>query len=208
MTLSAKELFNGYINGIFPMADPDGTIYWYAPQMRAVIPIYQFKPSKSLRPVINQKRFEVKVNANFEATMRNCAKPRSDTDETWISDEIIAAYTDLHQRGLAHSVETYQNGKLVGGLYGVSIGGAFFGESMFHAVSNASKVAFFYLIENLKHQKFQLLDSQFMNDNVERYGAYEIPKDAYEAELAKAIRLKVGFTPGFGAFDIEELLGS
>ncbi len=119
--------------------------------------------------------------------------PRSDDSGTWISEEIIAAYSDLHRLGLAHSVEAYYEGELAGGLYGVAIGAAFFGESMFYLLPNASKVAFHYLIEQLRRQNFELLDSQFMNDNVRRYGAIEIPKSAYLQRLAQAIRREVSF---------------
>lgn len=203
---SVNELLNAYVNGVFPMADPDGTIYWYTPQLRAIIPIEEFKPSKSLRPFINQNRFEIKVNADFEGTMKACAQPRLDASDTWISEELISSYTSLHKRGFAHSVEAYQNKKLVGGLYGVAIGGAFFGESMFHTVSNASKVAFYYLIEILKKRNYQLLDSQFINDNVARYGAIEIPKTAYEAILVQAVRKRIVFTNELRPYAIEDLL--
>lgn len=204
--LSAKELLIGYVNGIFPMADPDGTIYWYAPNPRAIIPIETYKSSKSLRPFINQDRFDVIINKDFEGTMRSCALPRYGGDQIWISNEIIAAYTSLHKKGFAHSVEAYQEGKLVGGLYGVSIGGAFFGESMFYSVSNASKVAFHYLIKILRARKFALLDSQFINDNVSRFGAVEIPKQEYEERLKLAITLKRRFTPENKPFNAKDLL--
>ncbi len=128
--------------------------------------------------------------------MRHCAATRSDDSGTWISEEIIAAYTDLHRLGLAHSVEAYGEGELAGGLYGVAIGAAFFGESMFYLRPNASKVAFHYLIEQLRRQNFALLDSQFMNDNVRRYGAIEIPKEEYLQRLAQAVRREVSFWPG------------
>jgi leucyl/phenylalanyl-tRNA--protein transferase len=203
---SVNELLNAYVNGVFPMADPDGTIYWYAPNLRAIIPIYDFKPSKSLRPFINQSRFEIKVNADFEGTMRECSKPRLDANDTWISEELIASYTALYQKGFAHSVEAYQDGILVGGLYGVAIGAAFFGESMFHTVSNASKVAFYYLIEILKKRNYQLLDSQFINDNVARYGAIEIPKVIYEQKLMEAVKNRLVFTNELRPYGIEELL--
>jgi leucyl/phenylalanyl-tRNA--protein transferase len=192
--LTADELIYGYINGIFPMADADGTLYWYAPDPRAIIPIDTYKPAKSLRPTLNQERFEVRFDTNFEQVMRYCSFPRSADDSTWISDEIIQAYTELHRMGLAHSVETYQNDELVGGLYGVSLGGAFFGESMFHRVSDASKVAFHYLIITLRQQRYELLDTQFINDNVRRYGAIEIPKADYHKRLKAAMRKKARFT--------------
>lgn len=191
--LSADDLIYGYINGIFPMADADGTLYWYAPDPRAVIPLTTYKPAKSLRPVLNRNQFEIRINTAFTDVMHGCSIPRSDDDSVWISDEIINAYTELHQMGLAHSVETYIDGRLVGGLYGVSLGAAFFGESMFHLVSNASKVAFHHLILILRQQQFTLLDTQFINDNVRRYGAIEIPKADYLKQLKAALRHKARF---------------
>lgn len=192
--LTADDLIYGYINGIFPMADADGTLYWYAPDPRAVIPIDTYKPAKSLRPILNKKEFEIRINTNFEQVMRCCSVPRSADDSAWISDEIIGAYTELHRLGLAHSVETYRDNRLVGGLYGVALGSAFFGESMFHHVSNASKVAFHQLILILRQQRFALLDTQFINDNVRRYGAIEIPKADYLKQLKAAVRRKARFT--------------
>ena len=192
--LTADDLIYGYMNGIFPMADADNTLYWYSPDPRAIIPLDTYRPSHSLRPILNKKEFDVRINNNFEQVMRYCALPRSEDDSTWISDEIIHAYTTLHQMGLAHSVETYRDGRLVGGLYGVALGGAFFGESMFHLVSNASKVAFHYLILMLRQQQFVLLDTQFINDNVRRFGAIEIPKSDYIRQLRNALRKKARFT--------------
>jgi len=192
--LTADDLIYGYINGIFPMADTDGTLYWYAPDPRAVIPINTYKPAKSLRPVLNRNQFEIRINTAFTDVMRACSSPRSEDDSVWISDEIIDAYSELHQMGLAHSVETYIDDCLVGGLYGVSLGAAFFGESMFHHTSNASKVAFHYLIEILRQQEYVLLDTQFINDNVRRYGAIEIPKADYLKQLKAALRKKARFT--------------
>lgn len=192
--LSADDLIYGYMNGIFPMADSDGSLYWYSPDPRAIIPIETYKPSKSLRPILNKSYFEIRINHDFEGVMRGCASPREGDEATWISEEIIGAYTELHHLGFAHSVETYIENQLVGGLYGVSIGAVFFGESMFHTVSNASKVAFHYLIEILKQQGFELLDTQFINDNVRRYGAIEIPKSEYIRLLKRAISGKARFT--------------
>ena len=192
--LTADDLIYGYINGIFPMADADGTLYWYSPDPRAIIPLDTYKPARSLRPVLNKRLFDIRINANFEQVMRHCAMPRSDDDSTWISDEIIEAYSNLHRMGLAHSVEAYLDNQLVGGLYGVSIGSAFFGESMFHRVPNASKVAFHHLMLILRQQHFQLLDTQFINDNVRRYGAVEISKREYIDLLKKALRRRARFT--------------
>ena len=192
--LTADDLIYGYINGIFPMADADGTLYWYAPDPRAIIPIDTYKPAKSLRPILNKNQFEIRINTNFEQVMRYCSVPRSADDSVWISEEIIGAYSELHRSGLAHSIETYEDNRLVGGLYGVSLGAAFFGESMFHHVSNASKVAFHQLILMLREQRFTLLDTQFINDNVRRYGAIEIPKADYLRQLKAAVRKKARFT--------------
>jgi leucyl/phenylalanyl-tRNA--protein transferase len=186
--LNAETLVYAYASGAFPMAEETGEIFWYSPDPRAIIPIQSYKPAKSLKPIINQNRFEIRVNTSFEQVMRNCALPRPTEPETWISEEIVHAYTELHQMGLAHSVEAWQEDKLVGGLYGVSLGAAFFGESMFSFVSNSSKVAFHYLIQILREQKYELLDSQFMNDNVQRYGAINIPRTAYIKRLAKALK--------------------
>ncbi len=185
--LTADDLIYGYMNGIFPMSDVDGSLHWYSPDPRAIIPIESYKPPKSLRPTLNKQLFEIRVNTDFEGVMRGCAEARTDDDSTWISDEIIEAYTDLHHLRLAHSVESYQNNRLVGGLYGVAIGSAFFGESMFYRVSDASKVAFHSLIEILKEQGFKLLDTQFINDNVRRFGAIEIPKNNYLRLLKIAV---------------------
>ncbi|MHA4736577.1 leucyl/phenylalanyl-tRNA--protein transferase [Dyadobacter sp. MSC1_007] len=192
--ISTDDLLNGYINGIFPMAEADGTIYWYSPNPRAIIPIDTYKPSKSLRPVINKKYFDIRINTDFEGVMRGCSLPRTSEPGTWISEEIIESYTALHRLGYAHSVEAWREDRLVGGLYGVSINGVFFGESMFTIESNASKVAFHYLMEILRHSRFVLLDTQFMNDNVLRYGAIEIPRDEYLDLLEKALKTKRRFT--------------
>jgi leucyl/phenylalanyl-tRNA---protein transferase len=191
--LTPEDLIYGYINGIFPMADSDGTLYWYSPDPRAIIPIDTYKPHKSLRPVINKQYFEIRFNTDFEGVMRGCAVARSDSDDTWISEEIIEAYSGLNKMGYAHSVEAFLNNNLVGGLYGVSIGSAFFGESMFYTEPNASKVAFHYLIQTLKTRGFELLDTQFINDNVRRFGAIEIPKFQYLHLLKSAIDKKNSF---------------
>ena len=192
--LTAEQLLYGYANGIFPMAEgKKGHIYWYAPDPRAIIPIESYRPQRSLRPIINKRVFEIRFNTCFEKVITHCAAPRKTDTNTWISEEIIRAYTDLHHKGFAHSVEAFQEGELAGGLYGISLGAAFFGESMFYLRPNASKVAFYYLIEQLKKQQFELLDTQFINDNVERYGAIEIPQEEYLSILEKAITKQVSF---------------
>ena len=192
--LSAEDLLYGYSNGIFPMAESTSDeIYWYSPDPRAIIPIDSYKPSKSLRPLINQKVFELKLNQNFEKVIRHCAFPRFEGDETWISEDIIDSYINLHKLGFAHSVEVYKENVLTGGLYGVSLGSVFFGESMFNIVPNASKVALHYLMEHRRTKKFKLLDTQFINDNVKRYGAIEISKMEFMNKLRDALRTKNSF---------------
>ncbi len=186
-SLTAEALIYAYTSGVFPMAERDGSIYWYRPDPRAIIPIDTYKPAKSLKPILNRGQIEIRIDTQFEAVMRACTAPLAYEEETWISEEIILAYVELFNMGFAHSVEAYEDGKLVGGLYGVHIGSAFFGESMFMLVSNASKVAFHYLIEILRANEFNLLDTQFMNDNVQRYGAIEIKRAEYERRLSRAL---------------------
>lgn len=193
LVITAEMLVQAYSAALFPMAEADGEIFWYCPDPRAIIPIETYQPAKSLKPIINQKRFEIRIDTRFEQVMRHCALPRSTEDETWISEELITAYTSLHEMGFAHSVEAWQDEKLVGGLYGVALGAAFFGESMFSLVSNSSKVAFHYLVQILREQNYQLLDSQFMNDNVLRYGAIDIPRAEYKKRLAKALKTSCDF---------------
>lgn len=193
-SLSTDQLIYAYASGVFPMADAEtGEINWYRPDPRAIIPIDTYQPSRSLKPILNKGIFEIKVDQQFRQVMEFCAEPRPYEPETWISTELIDVYTELHRMGFAHSVEAYVEEELVGGLYGVHIGAAFFGESMFTRASNASKVCFHYLIELLRKNKFELLDSQFMNDNVKRYGAIEISRTAYEKRLAKAINRSCNF---------------
>lgn len=193
-SLSTDQLIYAYASGVFPMADAaTGEIHWYRPDPRAIIPIDTYQPSRSLKPILNKGIFEIKVDQQFRRVMEFCAEPRPYEPETWISTELIDVYTELHHMGFAHSVEAYVEGELVGGLYGVHIGAAFFGESMFTRTSNASKVCFHYLIELLRKNNFELLDSQFMNDNVKRYGAIEISRTAYEKRLAKAINRSSNF---------------
>ena len=191
--LSLELLLEAYKQGIFPMSDRKGEIEWYCPNPRAIIPIETYRPSKSLRNILNRGIFQVKINTQFEEVMRQCSKPRFKGDGCWISEEMITAYCDLQQLGFAHSVEVYWGEQLAGGLYGVHLGGVFYGESMFTLVSNASKVAFHYLIEILRKEKFFLLDTQFINDNVERYGAIEISRKLFLQKLEEALKVRREF---------------
>lgn len=191
--LHAETLFYAYAQGYFPMADDQKGLQWFNPDPRAIIPLDTYKPAKSLRSILNKGLFEIRVDTQFESVMRACSMPRSEEDGVWISDEMVLAYTELHRLGFAHSVEAYLDGQLVGGLYGVSIGAVFCGESMFSKFPNSSKVAFHYLIQILNANQFELLDTQFINDNVLRYGAIEISRDTYLRRLAKALKKNCKF---------------
>jgi leucyl/phenylalanyl-tRNA---protein transferase len=183
-------LLNAYKEGYFPMAESrDGDIFWHNPNQRAVIPLEKAIMPRSLRQFLKKYNFEYTVNNNFSAVIEYC----SYRNDTWINDEIIEAYIKLNEAGYAHSVETWFEGELIGGLYGVSIGGAFFGESMFNLVDNASKAAFYYLVERLKNLNFLLLDSHYLNNHTKNLGAIEIPKFLYLIILKKAMELPCSF---------------
>ncbi len=180
----------GYHSGIFPMADPeDDTIYWYRPDPRAILPLDGFRVSRNLEKTARRNVFEVSSDRDFEGVMRACAA----REETWISEEIIEVYTELHELGFAHSIECRRDETLVGGLYGVTLGGAFFGESMFHRATDASKVALVHLVEHLRRRNFALLDVQYATPHLEQFGVVEIPADQYERMLAEAVRLDVSW---------------
>lgn len=183
--LPPKLLISAYLQGVFPMG-VDGRIEWFSPDPRAIIPLDGFHVSSTLKQLIRQQRFQIEVSKSFQGVMEACADRE---DGTWITREIIRAYTDLHRLGLAHSVEAWKDGKLVGGLYGVSIGGAFFGESMFHTVRDASKVALVALVDRMKERGFAILDTQFMTAHLKRFGAVEIPRSEYLERLASAVEL-------------------
>jgi leucyl/phenylalanyl-tRNA---protein transferase len=189
LPLTPDVLVAAYMQGIFPM-DVEGTIQWFSPDPRAIIELDGFRVSRSLRQVYRNGRYEVRIDTDFDALIRACA----DREEaTWISDEIITAYNRLHQIGLAHSVESWQEDELVGGLYGVSIGGAFFGESMFHRRRDASKVALVALVERMRDRGFVLLDIQFMTEHLSQFGAVEIPRSDYLTRLKAAVQVETSF---------------
>jgi leucyl/phenylalanyl-tRNA--protein transferase len=178
--LSVKRLLLAYENGIFPWYNENEPILWWSPSERMVVNPNDYKASKSLRNIINRNIFEVTINKDFEAVIKNCQKiDRKEQDGTWISNEIIKSYTKLHQLGKAMSFEVWQNGELVGGLYGVDLGHVFCGESMFSKISNASKVAFVKLIDYLKQNNYKLLDCQVHNDHLEKLGAFEISRATF-----------------------------
>ena len=184
--LTTQILLATYRAGIFPMAiDGQGTIAWFSPDPRALIPLDErFHISHGLRRALRKRPFEIAFDTRFEEVIRCCAAAHG---ETWISKEIIHSYCRLHEEGHAHSVEVLQEGRLAGGLYGVHIGGAFFGESMFHRVSDASKVALVALVERLRSRGFALLDTQWMTPHLEQFGTYLVSKEKYLGMLAEAL---------------------
>jgi leucyl/phenylalanyl-tRNA--protein transferase len=185
MRLDPETLLNAYANGVFPMGDESGRIRWYSANPRGVMPLEQFHVPQTLRQTIRQGNFEIRINHNFEAAMRACMQAR--IERTWINEELIAAYVRLHELGHAHSVEAWRNGELAGGLYGVSLGAAFFGESMFHRHRDASKVALVALVDRSKERGFELLDTQTCSEHLKRFGGTEIDEDEYLRRLHKAL---------------------
>jgi leucyl/phenylalanyl-tRNA--protein transferase len=190
-SLDPQTLLAAYAQGAFPMADRDGRISWYTADPRGVLPLESFHVPRTLRQVVRKPPesggFLVRIDHDFEAAMRGCMEARS--DGTWINEDLIAAYVRLHRLGFAHSVECYRDGQLAGGLYGVSLGGAFFGESMFHRVKDASKVALVHLVDRLSRRDYELLDTQAVTEHLRRFGCVEIPAAQYLAKLQSAIRL-------------------
>ncbi len=186
--LTPEHVLHGYQHGVFPMADPaeDGAVYWFRPLRRGVLPLDAFHAPKNLAKLVRRGPFEVATDRAFEAVVRACAERSS----TWISAEIIDAYTALHRRGYAHSVECWQQGRLVGGLYGVALRGAFFGESMFHRVRDASKVALVDLVRRLRRGGFVLLDVQYVTPHLQQFGVVEISGFEYERRLAHALTVE------------------
>ncbi len=187
--LSPELILRAYAAGIFPMAESAGdpTVFWVDPKVRGVLPLNTFHVPRKLKKTVRKKVFEVRFDTAFEQVIRLCAAAASDRRETWINGEILHAYTALHRRGFAHSVECWQNDQLVGGLYGVSLGAAFFGESMFSRRTDASKVALVHLVAQLQLGDFRLLDTQFVTDHLRQFGVVEIPARFYLERLEDAI---------------------
>lgn len=183
--IPSELILQGYRFGIFPMGMRDGSIQWFSPDPRAILPLDRFHVPHGLRRVVGKNIFEITFDTRFGEVIRACAKRR----DTWINREVIESYERLHELGHAHSVEAWQSGKLVGGLYGVAIGGAFFGESMFHRKTDASKIALVALVEHLRAQKFTLLDTQWVTSHLAQFGAIEIPRSQYVRLLKRAVDL-------------------
>ncbi|WP_370674515.1 leucyl/phenylalanyl-tRNA--protein transferase [Pleomorphomonas sp. PLEO] len=188
-TLTADILLKAYAVGMFPMAESadDPNLFWIEPEWRGIIPLDGFRVPRRLARTVRKDGFEVRVDADFYGVVEGCAAPAPGREKTWINATIRKLYGELFRRGNCHTVESWQDGKLVGGLYGVSIGGAFFGESMFSTVTDASKVALVHLVARLRAGGYQLLDTQFVTDHLARFGTTEIPKRIYGQRLTAAL---------------------
>ena len=193
MDLSPEVLLAAYMQGVFPMAHEDGRIYWYSPSPRAILPLDGLHVSQSLRRALHRGLFDVRFDTAFDEVIAACAASAPGREETWISNEIQRAYGELHRLGFAHSVECWDGGALVGGLYGVSIRGFFAGESMFSRRRDASKVALYYLVQHLRARGFRLLDTQFQTAHLMRLGAIEISRRHYLALLRQALAVETSF---------------
>jgi leucyl/phenylalanyl-tRNA--protein transferase len=208
--LTPDLLLRAYAAGIFPMAESadDPEVFWVDPEWRGIIPLTDFHIPHRLKRVIRSAVFEIRCDTAFEAVIRGCAAPAADRPRTWINDEIVRLYIDLFRRGAAHSVESWYEGELVGGLYGVSINGAFFGESMFSRVTDSSKVALVHLVARLIRGGYTLLDTQFVTDHLQRFGATEIPRAEYRRRLGTALASRAEFQSGLAGDAIEVVQSS
>lgn len=197
MDITPDIVLKAYATGIFPMADSAGSdhLYWYDPDPRGVLPIAGFHVPKRLRKTIRKMPFEIRTDTAFEDVIDGCAEATPERPETWINHAIREMFVQLYKMGYAHSVETWQDGKLVGGLYGLSLGGAFFGESMFSRRTDASKIALAHLVARLWAGGYTLLDTQFVTDHLRQFGAMEIPRDVYRQQLQQALGVDAVFIP-------------
>jgi leucyl/phenylalanyl-tRNA--protein transferase len=189
--LDPETLLVAYSQAAFPMTDRDGAIRWYTADPRGILPLETFHVPRTLMQVVKQNRFQIRVNTSFDQVMRACMNTRP--DGSWISDELIRVYSRLHELGYAHSVESWREGKLMGGLYGVSLGGAFFGESMFHFERDASKVALVHLVDRLRQRGYELLDTQASTPHLQRFGCVEVRADDYMRLLRRALSRQCEF---------------
>jgi leucyl/phenylalanyl-tRNA---protein transferase len=194
--ITPKILLQAYAAGLFPMAESadDPTLHWVDPEERGIIPLDAFHVPRSLRKTVIGGEFAIRVDTAFLRVITSCAEATNDRRTTWINDRILNLYTDLHKRGSCHSVESWFEGELVGGLYGVRIGAAFFGESMFSRRTNASKVALVHLVARLNAGGFKLLDAQFMNNHLVQFGSHSLSRAKYKKQLRTALTASADFT--------------
>jgi len=193
--LTPELIIRAYAAGIFPMAEgaDSDDLFWVSPELRGVLPLDDFHISKSLRKTMRQHPFSVRIDTDFDAIIEGCATEGEDRDSTWINPAIRKLYGELYRRGYVHTVEVWDGDALVGGLYGLSLGAAFFGESMFHRATDASKIALAHLVERLNAGGYRLLDTQFITPHLKSLGGIEIPREIYEAQLAEALGHKGDF---------------
>lgn len=195
LEITPQVLLKAYACGIFPMAESadDPGLFWVEPEMRGILPLDDFHIPRSLKKTMRKNPFEVRTDTAFNRVVELCAEATPDRGKTWINEPIKRLYGELHKLGHCHSVECWQNGNLVGGLYGVSLGGAFFGESMFSRVPDASKVALVHLVYRLRKGGYELLDTQFTTEHLARFGVIEVPRDEYSAMLEAALQVEADF---------------
>lgn len=210
LSLSPDHLLCAYAIGLFPMANDrdDPTVHWIEPRRRGVLPLDRFHVPRSLRKLLRHNPFEMRVDSDFRAVITLCAEPRPERPRTWLNDELIELYCALAARGHAHSVECWREGRLVGGLYGVAIGAAFFGESMFSLERDASKVALAELVRHLRAGGFRLLDTQFVTDHLRRFGAIEVAREDYRRLLRQALAGDARFGAGASRSEAPQALDS
>ena len=196
--LTPDILLRTYAAGIFPMAESaeDPTLFWVDPETRGILPLEKFRVSRGVQRKLRRGVFEVRCDTAFEEVVRACAAKTSERPTTWINEEIIRLYLGLHAMGHAHSVECWQGGELAGGLYGVCIGGAFFGESMFSRATDASKIALAHLVARLRRGGYRLLDTQFVTSHLEQFGVTEVGRGEYQAILSSALAADASFYRG------------
>lgn len=195
--IPADLLLRAYASGVFPMAESadDPEVFWVRPEMRGIIPLDGFHVPKSLAKILRQGRFDIRFDTDFAGVIDGCAEAREGRPSTWINQPIREAYGELFARGYCHTVEAWRDGRLVGGLYGVTLGLAFFGESMFSRETDASKVCLVHLVQRLKERGFALLDTQFTTEHLKRFGAIDVPRNRYEKLLEEALEGMATFAP-------------
>lgn len=188
-------LLRAYATGVFPMAESedDPEVFWVRPEMRGIIPLHQFHVPKSLSKAVARRPFDIRFDTDFKGVIEGCAERRDGRESTWINSSIREAYAALFERGHCHTVEAWKEDRLVGGLYGVTLGRAFFGESMFARETDASKICLVHLVDRLKERGFVLLDTQFTTDHLKRFGAIDVPRGRYETLLEEALRSEAVF---------------
>ena len=207
-TITPQILLRAYAAGIFPMAESaeDNALYWVEPDERGIIPLDGLHISKSLRKTVHRRPFEIRIDTDFAGVIAACAAKTPERKATWINGRIRSLYSQLHRAGFCHSVECWQDGQLAGGLYGVRLGAVFFGESMFSAATDASKVALVHLVARLNHGGFGMLDAQFINPHLERLGAVSLPKVEYQRKLDELLERDADFFAFGGDSDPELVL--